>query len=198
MRFHKSITPFCGLLSGAPTVCVHHFSSANAELDCIPLQLPIHHARGTIMRKVTRAALGMFLGLSLSGMALAAAPATGLGQAWPNAADVSASPNWHVYVFVLNGIKYIQVNDRNGNVIGAVGTAGGQFITLPVGRFSQYVSTPQQHPATASQAGTGTPTTVYKDDSTVITATPQSTGVTTLKASPAVICTDPAECSGFN
>jgi hypothetical protein len=101
-------------------------------------------------------------------------------------------------VFVLNGIKYIQVNDRNGNVIGAVGTAGGQFITLPIGRFSQYVSTPQQHSAAVPQASTGTPTTVYRDDSTVITATQQSNGTTTLKASPAATCTDPAECSGFN
>jgi hypothetical protein len=148
------------------------------------------------MHKMTRAALGMFLGLGLSGMVAAAEPpATGLGQAWPNATDVSASPNWHVYVFVLNGIKYVQVNDLNGNVIGAIGTAGGQFITLPVGQ-SHYVSTPQQRATRASSVRAATPTTVYNDGSTAITATPQSNGMTMLSA--AAICSDPVECSKFN
>jgi len=142
------------------------------------------------MHKMTRAALGMFLGLSLSGMVAAAEPpATGLGQAWPNATDVSASPNWHVYVFVLNGIKYVQVNDLNGNVIGAIGTAGGQFITLPVGQ-SHYVSTPQQRAARVSAV----PTTVYNDGSTAITATPQSNGTTALSVFSSAICTDPEQC----
>lgn len=150
------------------------------------------------MRKVTRAALGMFLGLSLSGLAVAAEPAaTGLGQAWPNAVDVSLSPHWHVYVFVMNGVKYVQVNDINGNVIGAVGTAGGQFITLPIGEDSQYVST-QQHAAKTSSIATATPTTVYRDSSTIVTATPQSNGMTTLTFSNAAICTDPGECQSLN
>ena len=145
------------------------------------------------MQKLTRAALGMLLTMGLSGLAMAAEPAaTGLGQAWPNAADVSASPNWHVYVFVLNGIKYVQVNDLNGNVVGAIGTAGGQFITLPIGQ-SQDVSTPQQRTSAVKPAGTAM--TVYRDNSTVITATPQNNGVTTLSAAPASICQDPEQCS---
>ena len=150
------------------------------------------------MHKMTRAALGMFLGLGLSGMVAAAEPpATGLGQAWPNATDVSANPNWHVYVFVLNGIKYVQVNDLNGNVIGAIGTAGGQFITLPVGQ-SRYVSTPQQRGARASAVQAAAPTTVYNDGSTVITAMPQSNGMTALSAAAASICTDPRNCGTLN
>lgn len=151
------------------------------------------------MHKVTRAALGMFLGLSLSGLSMAAEPpATGLGQAWPNAVDVSLSPHWHVYVFVLNGVKYIQVNDINGNVIGAVGTAGGQFITLPIGEDSQYVSTPQQRAAGTSSMDGATGTTVYRDSSTVVIATEQGNGVTTLSASTNSLCTDPSRCGGFN
>jgi hypothetical protein len=147
------------------------------------------------MHKVTRAALGMFLGLSFSGLAMAAEPpATGLGQAWPNAVDVSLSPHWHVYVFVLNGVKYIQVNDINGNVIGAVGTAGGQFITLPIGEDSQYVSTPQQSVAKTSSTNVTTSTVVYRDSSTVVTATLQSDGITTITASSASVCTDPRTC----
>lgn len=148
------------------------------------------------MKKVTRIALGMFFGLSFSGLSIAAEPpATGLGQAWPNAVDVSLSPHWHVYVFVLNGVKYIQVNDINGNVIGAVGTAGGQFITLPIGEDSQYVSTPQQQAAYTSTALAEAPvTTVYRDSSTVVTVTQQYNGVTTMSASTTTICDDPTRC----
>lgn len=149
------------------------------------------------MQKFNRAVLGVLLGLSLSGWAVAGEPpATGLGQAWPNAVDVSASPNWHVYVFVLNGVKYVQVNDLNGHVIGAIGTAGGQFITLPIGQ-SQYVSTPQQRAVRTSSVQAGTPTTVYRDGSTVITATPQSSGATVLSAATSAICSDPEQCAGI-
>ncbi|HUA81215.1 MAG TPA: hypothetical protein VL997_12635 [Dyella sp.] len=148
------------------------------------------------MQKITRATLGLFLAMGLSGVAAAAAPpATGLGQAWPNAVDVSASPNWHVYVFVLNGIEYVQVNDLNGNVIGAIGTAGGQFITLPMGKYSQYVSTPQQSAAQTSSATANTAaTTVYRDSSIVVTATPQTSGATMLSAATADTCQDPEQC----
>ena len=145
------------------------------------------------MRKLSRAALAVLLAMSVTGIATAASPpATGLGQAWPNAADVSASPSWHVYVFELNGIKYVQVNDLNGNVLGAIGAVDGQFITLPIGRFAQYVSTSQQ--TALSGSNTTAATTVYKDDSTVISATPQSDGSTTLSASASAVCV-PDECN---
>lgn len=146
-----------------------------------------------------RAVLTTALTIGLSSAAFAAdPPSTGLGQAWPNAADVSVSPNYHAYVFVLGGIQYIQINDLNGNVLGSVGTASGQFITLPIGKFAQYVSTPQQ-PAAA--AGNATPnssaTTVYNDGTTTVTATSMSDGTTRLAASPTVpatTCDDPAIC----
>ncbi len=126
---------------------------------------------------------------------MAGAPSTGLGQAWPNAADVSASPNYHAYVFVLGGIQYIQINDLNGNVLGSIGTTGGQFITLPIGKFAQLVSTPQQPTATTSNATpTAAPTTVYNDGTTTVAATPMSDGTTKFSAATAAICTDPAAC----
>src|ERR1700761_3516073 len=92
--------------------------------------------------------LAVLAGLLVSAMsgarvAQSAAPAAGLGQAWPNAADVSANPNWHVYVFVLNGIEYVQVNDLNGTVHAAIGTVGGTTIVLPVGVDAQNVTTTQ-------------------------------------------------------
>jgi hypothetical protein len=142
----------------------------------------------------SRACLAGLLTLALSGAAFAAQPpASGLGQSWPNASDVSRSPNFHAYVFVLGGIQYVQVNDANGNVLGAVGTSNGQFITLPVGRFSQQVSTPQQAPAVSTAAPAAAPTTVYQDTATQITATPLSDGTLQLKAT-AAGC-DPIECN---
>ncbi|GAB3785432.1 hypothetical protein [Dyella agri] len=143
-----------------------------------------------------RTALVALLLIGLSGTTVAAtAPSSGLGQAWPNATDVSASPNWHAYVFVLGGIEFVQINDINGNVIGAVGTANGAFIILPVGRYAQLVSTPQQ-PAAATTASVAAapPTTVYRDTATTITATPMSDGTVKLNAMGTAIC-DPLVCS---
>ncbi|RAO74573.1 hypothetical protein CA260_19495 [Dyella jiangningensis] len=145
----------------------------------------------TRLRSVALAAL-LFAGAA--GPALAAQPAaSGLGQAWPNTTDVSPSPNWHAYVFTMGGVKYIQVNDANGNVIGAVGTANGQFITLPIGAFSQLVSTPQQPAAVAPTAQPATsPTTVYTDTAVQVTATPQTDGTVQLMATSTC---DPIQCS---
>ena len=148
---------------------------------------------------IRRVLLASMLSLGVSATAFAAtSPATGLGQAWPNAADVSANPNFHVYVFVLGGVKYVQVNDLNGNVLGAVGTAGGQFITLPVGRFAQLVTTPQDPAAAATTAAPSTaPAVVYQDSATTVTATPLSDG--TLQLNAAAVGTggtcDPIECN---
>lgn len=121
-------------------------------------------------------------------------PSAGLGQSWPNTVDVSRSPSLHAYVFVLRGVKYVQVNDINGNVLGAVGTANGDFITLPIGRFSNLVTTPQD-PATAATSAVpvAAATTVYQDDTTQVTATPLSDGSVQLKASGK--CDDPMECN---
>ena len=146
----------------------------------------------------SRACLFGVLALAVSGAAFAdQPPASGLGQSWPNATDLSSNPNFHAYVFTLGGIQFVQINDVNGNVLGAVGSANGQFITLPVGRFSQLVSTPQQAPAVAPAAATATPTTVYQDSATTVTATPLSDGTMQLKA--AAACSgDPALCSSHN
>ena len=144
-----------------------------------------------------RACLLGVLALAVSGAAFADQPATGLGQSWPNATDVSSSPNFHAYVFTLGGIQFVQINDLNGNVIGAVGTSNGQFITLPVGRFAQLVTTPQQGPAVTPATATASPSTVYQDSATTVTATPLSDGTMMLKA--AAACSgDPVLCSSHN
>ena len=127
------------------------------------------------------------LGLTSTVFAQTSAPATGLGQAWPNAADVSANPHWHVYVFVLNGIEYVQVNDLNGTVHAAIGTVAGTTIVLPIGVDAQNVTTTAA-PATSSTV------TVYSDSTTTVTATPQSNGTTQFAA--AAVCSDPFNCGG--
>lgn len=142
-------------------------------------------------RGIRKALLAGFIAFGLSSTAFAqtSTPATGLGQAWPNAADLSASPAWHVYVFVKNGVEYVQVNDLNGTVHAAIGTAGGTTIVLPVGADSQNVST-----SAASTPASNT-VVVYKDASTTVTATPQSNGTTTFTAVPA---TAADTCGGYN
>lgn len=126
-------------------------------------------------------------GLATSAMA-AETPSSGLGQSWPNATDVSANPHWHVYVFDKDGIRYVQVNDLNGGVHGAIATAGGQVLVLPIGSDSQNVST------TSGTATTSTSQTVYSDSQVTISATPTITGATQLNVMST--CTgDPLECN---
>ena len=122
--------------------------------------------------------------LGLSGAASAGAPVQGLGQAWPNAVDVSLNPHYHAYTFVVGGITYVQINDAGGNVLGAVGTSGGEFIVLPIGN-PQFVSTPQQAAAAIAASPVAARTVVYNDGTTVISATPLSDGTTALQATPA-------------
>lgn len=131
-----------------------------------------------VARRTLFAAL---LALGLSGAAGAASPTQGLGQAWPNATDVSLNPHYHAYTFTSQGITYVQINDAAGNMIGAVGTASGQFIVLPIGN-SQSVTTPQQPAAATNATPAASASTVYNNGSTVITATPMSDGTTTLQA----------------
>lgn len=143
------------------------------------------------------------LGLSASAFA-AEPPSTGLGQAWPNARDVSASSNWHVYVFKANGIQFVQVNDLRGNVRGAFAAANGQFLVLPMGRDAQHISTPQQPVKLASTVVplASYAETIYRNGSVQISATPLSNGTTMFTATTATTttavspCDNPVECSG--
>ncbi|WP_157511149.1 hypothetical protein [Frateuria sp. Soil773] len=119
------------------------------------------------------------------------APSTGLGQAWPNAPDVSASPHWHVYAFQRAGIRYIQVNDLNGNVRAAFATSGEDFLSLPIGLDASRLATPQDPlPPPASGAGE----IVYHDGAVQVLVAPQTDGTVQLRAAPGT-CNDPIECS---
>jgi hypothetical protein len=136
------------------------------------------------------------MALTLSVSAMAQAPTTGLGESWPNATDVSVSPHYHVYVFVRDGIRYIQINDANGTVRGAVATAGGQTLVLPIGTDASSVQVSQSSVQNAAASTTATAETVYSDSATQITATPLSTGAVTLDVSNSIgLCSDPTKCN---
>lgn len=114
---------------------------------------------------------------------------TGLGTSWPNATDVSTSPHYHVYRFERAGIRYVQVNDGNGTVRGAVGYTGGQILDLPIGAdASPWVI------GTAPGATSGEP--VYRDEAVSISAALQSDGTEQLIVTPSTCEKDPLACSG--
>jgi hypothetical protein len=147
------------------------------------------------------------MGLSASAMA-ATPPGTGLGQAWPNARDLSASTHWHVYVFGNSGVQYFQVNDLYGHVRVVFADINGQFLVLPMGRDAQRISTPQQ---TATTSATAVPLTsyaetVFRSGTLQLKAVPMSDGTTLFTAAPATTsttsaaapCDDPEECSSHS
>jgi hypothetical protein len=128
--------------------------------------------------------------IGFQGVAVAASPAHELGKAWPNTHDVSRSPRWHVYVFERDGIRYVQVNDAQGRVQGAVATANGAFLVLPMGIADvQTTVVSSMDAAPVVQKGE----TVYSDAALQVTMTPQASGRHLLTA--ASTCTDPARCS---
>lgn len=148
-----------------------------------------HRSARRLVRRGLRFLPAFLLALALSPLAARADQAdAGLGQAWPNAPDVSASPRWHVYVFERDGVRFVQVNDANGHVLGAFATAGGQFLVLPMGSGANLSV------AAAGSAPPATGETVYSDGTVQVTATPASDGSLNLRAAD-VPCTDPVECS---
>lgn len=66
--------------------------------------------------------------------------ATGLGQEFPQAPDLAADAAWQVYEFERDGIRYVQVNDRNGAVRAAAGRIGNTFWAMPIGSDADRVA----------------------------------------------------------
>jgi hypothetical protein len=151
----------------------------------------MQHASNRWLGRLAMTSL-LALGLvSVSAMAASGPPSTGLGQSWPNATDVSASPHWHVYVFERNGVRYVQINDLSGKVRAAFAASSGNFLALPVGSDAARLATPQEPlPLPASTSGE----TVYKDATLKVFVAPQSNGTLQVFTSNGD-CTDPIECS---
>ena len=138
-------------------------------------------------------ALVVSLSVAAGTVNAATPPDTGLGSAWPNATDVSASPHYHVYRFERGDIRYVQVNDMTGTVRGAIAyTGSGPFLDLPIGidasRWGINTGSP------ASPVAAGEP--VYHDEAMTIFVAPQRDGSSRMMIAP-TNCDkeDPLACS---
>jgi hypothetical protein len=132
-----------------------------------------------------------FLSMALLGCGAATAATsltTGLGQSWPNARDVSASPHYHVYLFQRAGIRYVQVNDIAGTVRGAVAVIDGEALDLPVGVDASRWANVADVPAPATSE------TVYRDDTVTVLVAPLPDGAARLMLASGD-CDNPAQCS---
>lgn len=145
----------------------------------------------TALLAAVLAAGGVFSSANAQTAAIDKAPQTGLGQAWPDAPDVSTNPHWHAYVFMLHGIKYVQINDLNGTVHAAVAMVGNVAVALPIGIDSRRIVERTQSAAIA-QSLPGAET-VYSDGTMTLVAVPQNNGATRFYLEN--ICTDPYTCS---
>lgn len=100
---------------------------------------------------------------------------TGLGSSAPPAKDQSLDANWQVYVFEFDGVRYLQVNDRNGAVHAVAGHISDTAWVLPIGSDAKRVSTPQEpRPAPAG----ATRSVVYRSPDVVVAAYTGAEGVT--------------------
>ncbi|MFZ5637045.1 MAG: hypothetical protein ACOY82_10745 [Pseudomonadota bacterium] len=68
--------------------------------------------------------------------------ATGLGDAYPPAMDLASDPQWQIYEFERDGVRYVQINDANGAVRAAAGRIAGTFWVMPIGSDADRVSLP--------------------------------------------------------
>jgi hypothetical protein len=66
----------------------------------------------------------------------------GLGEQLPPALDLAPDSIWKVFEFERDGIRYVQINDRDGHVRAAVGRIEDLLWVLPVGSDADRVSTP--------------------------------------------------------
>lgn len=158
-------------------------------------------ARAMVVSGLFTAALAC--GLTTSAFAQQSAIAsTGLGQSWPNTVDASRSTHWHVYVFQLDGIRYIQVNDLNGVVHGAFEAANGTIIALPIGVDAANAVVRERSANTrstlhASPAATTAPSeTVYSDNTMTVSVATNPTTATNSLYAVAVACGNPYDCNG--
>ena len=65
---------------------------------------------------------------------------SGLGESFPETADLAPDPLWQVYEFERDGVRYLQVNDSAGLVRAAVGRIEDTLWVLPIGSDADRVS----------------------------------------------------------
>ncbi|WP_233842103.1 hypothetical protein [Dyella sp. 2HG41-7] len=143
-----------------------------------------------ISHPVRKMILPAVMALSMTTVVAAhhASPASGLGQSWPNAPDVSTSTRWHVYRFERDGIRYIQVNDLQGTVRAAVAETQGVAFALPVGVDAQNVA------FINDSVPTDLTEVAYQDESLMVAVESQSDG--TIQIAIQMVACEPSNCSG--
>ena len=139
-----------------------------------------------VIRQTVLAGL-IALGAITVATAQTAESTTGLGQAWPNAADHSRSPNWHVYVFDRDGIRYIQINDRNGIEHAALGRTSDTTFVLPLGVEANEVT------ISSAAEGSKAALPIYQDEAISVTIDSQNDGTSRIAVQQAC---EPSGCIG--
>lgn len=99
---------------------------------------------------------------------------TGVGQTNQLSANVSQSAVWNAYELERDGIQYLQVNDRDGNVRVIIGNIGETFWSLPAGSAVDAVSLPNQLVPIPAGA---TRTEVYRKPGVVLAAYEANGGI---------------------
>lgn len=70
------------------------------------------------------------------------ASTSGLGEAFPDAVNVSSDSRWSVYQFTRRGLNYTQINDASGVVRAGIGSIGSTAWVLPAGTDADRVLLP--------------------------------------------------------
>jgi hypothetical protein len=83
---------------------------------------------------------------------------TGLGESLPKTSDLSSDPQWQVYEFERDGIRYLQINDGANTARAAIGQIGATAWVLPIGRDVDRVAIQAGTPAAVGGR------VVYRDD----------------------------------
>lgn len=83
---------------------------------------------------------------------------TGLGESLPKTSDLSSDPQWQVYEFERDGIRYLQINDGANTARAAIGQIGATAWVLPIGRDADRVAIQAGAPLAVSGR------VVYRDD----------------------------------
>ena len=95
------------------------------------------------------------------------------------AAAPTADTHVYVNVMVLNGVKYVQINDLSGKTYAVVRADKGTSIVLPVKVDAQNdVRSAQRSALMSTGAISSAAQTVYQDSTITVTAVPQTNGTT--------------------
>jgi hypothetical protein len=93
-----------------------------------------------------------------------------LGQPFPQAINRSLNPQWRVYVFEREGVRYFQINDLFGHVRATFAAENGSFLILPAGEDTDRVVVPREHENDALACGTGCVANAPQGDTSYISA----------------------------